>query len=159
MNDTTNPPSDAGPVFRLIYASQSRIAPGDSQDQLGSIFTTARRKNRSLGVTGALIVTDGAFVQALEGEEDVVRGLYADISRDERHDQVTMVEAQVVPARTFGRWAMAKVATDGGSDIRLLSNATRGRIVEAGADHHVTAEQEDVLQRMKGCVASDAGAS
>ncbi|MDQ6775024.1 MAG: BLUF domain-containing protein [Actinomycetota bacterium] len=153
MSDTADNADDSGPVFRLIYKSHSRIAPEQRQSELGAIFTTARRNNKSLGVTGALVITEDAFVQALEGDESVVRDLYEGISRDQRHDRVAIVEAQVVPGRTFGRWAMAKVATDGGPDIRLLSSAQRGKIVSAGADHHITSEQETVLAFMRRLVA------
>jgi hypothetical protein len=68
MNDA----SDARAVFRLIYSSHSLLAPQD-QDALGEIFTSARRKNKRLGITGGLIVGDGAFVQTLEGDETAVR--------------------------------------------------------------------------------------
>jgi hypothetical protein len=47
---------------------------------------------------------------------------------------------------------MAKVAADGGPDIRLLSNAQRQTIVAAGADHHVTPDQESVLSFMRDSV-------
>lgn len=159
MSDATDTADDSQPVFRLIYNSHSRIAPERSESELGAIFTTARRNNRSRGVTGALVVTDDAFVQALEGDESVVRDLFDGISRDERHDHVTVVEAEVVPGRTFGRWAMAKVAADGGPDIRLVSNAQRRTIVAAGADHHITPEQESVLALMRGSVAGEASAA
>ncbi|MGI8714897.1 MAG: BLUF domain-containing protein [Solirubrobacteraceae bacterium] len=155
MSDATDT-ADSQPVFRLIYNSHSLIAPDQSQSELGAIFTTARRNNKRLGVTGALVITEEAFVQALEGDESVVRDLFDGISRDERHDRVKVVEAQTVAARTFGRWAMAKVAADGGPDIRLLSNAQRGSIVAAGADHHITPEQETVLAQMRASVAEDA---
>ena len=61
-----------------------------------------------------------------------------------------MLEATNVEDRTFGRWAMARVSEDGGPDIRLLSNAKAGTIVEAGADHHISPEQESVLAFMRG---------
>jgi hypothetical protein len=151
--------ADAGHVFRLIYNSHSRIAPDQSSSELGDIFTTARRNNRRLGITGALVVTDDAFVQALEGDESAVRALYNSICRDSRHDRVTVLEEGLVDGRTFGRWAMAKVAEDGGPDIRLLSNASRGGIVAAGADHHVTPEQEQLLTSMRGSVGQGAPAT
>ena len=156
MSDGADAAGDAQPVFRLIYNSQSRIGPEQSQSELGAVFTTARRNNKRLGVTGALVVTDSAFVQALEGDESVVRELFESISHDDRHDQVNLLEAQMVPGRAFGRWAMAKVAADGGPDIRLLSNAQRGKIVTAGTDHHITPEQETVLAFMRDSVADDA---
>jgi hypothetical protein len=149
MSDAPETAADTAPVFRLIYNSHSRIAPDQSTFELGAIFTTARRNNRRLGITGALVVTGDAFVQALEGDESAVRNLYADICRDARHEGATVLEEAFVDARTFGRWAMAKVAEEGGPDIRLLSNATRGKIVAAGTDHHVTPEQEQLLMLMR----------
>jgi hypothetical protein len=142
------------PVFRLIYVSHSLIAPERRRTGLGDIFTTARRKNRDLGVTGALIVAGDAFAQVLEGEEPVVRELYATITEDDRHDGLAVLEEQHVAGRTFGRWAMAKVAEDGGADIRLLSNAQKGVIVAARAtDPTVTPAQEEVLAFMRRSIA------
>ena len=160
MSATPETAADTGPVFRLIYTSHSRIAPDQSTSELGAIFTTARHNNRNLGITGALVVTDDAFVQALEGEESAVRTLlYDGICRDARHERVTVLEEGIVAERTFGRWAMAKVAQDGGPDIRLLSNADRGTIVAAGADHHVTPEQEQLLTFMRGSLGQGAPAA
>ena len=44
---------------------------------------------------------------------------------------------------------MAKVAEDGGPDIRVLSNAGKGTLVLASPDGHVTPEQETVLAVMR----------
>ncbi len=155
MNDSTH--TDGGgaeQVFRLIYRSHSLVAPDDRATVLGDIFTTARRHNRELGISGALMVTDDAFVQTLEGEESAVRDLFASISRDRRHDQVVLIE-ETTAQRTFGRWAMAKVSTEGGPDIRLLSNAGRGGIVAAPKDPSITPVQESVLASMRGAIALD----
>ena len=142
-------------VFRLIYSSHSRIDPDDNRTELGSIFTVARRNNKRLGITGALVTTEDAFAQTLEGDEAAVRELYESISQDDRHDRVTLLEAGTVEDRTFGRWAMAKVSEDGGPDIRLLSNASRGTIVQAGADENLTPEQESVLAFMRNSIAHE----
>lgn len=104
-------------------------------------------------MTGALIVNDNTFVQALEGDEDVVRDLYVAIGRDERHERVTLLEETVAP-RTFGRWAMARVSEDGSPDIRLVSSASKGVIVSAGTDGSVTADQESVLAEMRAAAAA-----
>jgi hypothetical protein len=143
-------------IFRLIYRSQSLISADDRRTALGEIFTSARRNNKRLGVTGALVISGDSFVQALEGDESVVRDLYATIGQDSRHHDLTLLEEQVVEGRAFGRWAMAKVATDGGSDIRLLSNATKGVIVAApGTDPSITTEQEAVLASMRESLTGD----
>jgi len=119
LSDVTDAAAgDSGAVFRLVYRSHCLIDPDHRRTALGEVFTTARRTNRRLGVTGALVVSDDAFAQTLEGDESAVRDLYAAISRDERHDHVSRVEESTVEARTFSHWAMAKVADDGGADIR-----------------------------------------
>jgi hypothetical protein len=143
-------------VFRLVYRSQSRIDGGESKAALGSIFTTARKNNKRLGITGALVITDDAFAQALEGDEDAVRGLYETIRQDPRHENVTLLEAGTVDDRVFGRWAMAKVAADGGPDIRVMSNASKGSLVLASPDGHVTPEQETVLAVMRESITREA---
>lgn len=144
------------PVFRLIYRSHSRIPSDQRRVELGDVFTTARRNNKRLGVTGALMVSDDSFVQTLEGDEPVVRNLYARIAADARHEHVTLLKEDFVGARTFGRWAMAKVSEEGGSDIRLLSNATKGVIVAVSrADPSITAEQEAILASMRDWLAAE----
>jgi hypothetical protein len=144
--------SEPESVFRLIYSSHSTIEPDRARGELGQIFDTARRNNRELGVTGALVVADDWFAQTLEGEESVVRKLYEHIATDSRHEQVKLLEAADVDDRTFARWAMARVSEDGGPDIRLLSNAKAGKIVEAGADHHISPEQESLLAFMRSSI-------
>jgi hypothetical protein len=148
-NDST------GPVFRLVYSSRSRIDADERRTELGAIFTFARRNNRALGITGALIVTGDAFAQTLEGDETAVRELFDRIKDDARHDEVTLLQGDTVDARVFGRWAMAEVSGTGGPDTRLLSNADRGTIVAAGPDERVTPEQEPVLAFMRESIAHE----
>ena len=64
-------------------------------------------------------MTEGWFVQALEGDESVVRGLYERISEDPRHEDVTVIESAPVDGRVFSRWAMAQVSRSGQADIPL----------------------------------------
>jgi hypothetical protein len=156
MDRADDAAAEPGPVFQLIYRSRSLIAPGQRKAGLGDVFTTARRNNRRLGVTGALMISDDAFVQVLEGDEAVVRKLYGTICEDARHQDVTLLRDEVVEDRRFGRWAMAQVAQDGGADIRLLSNATKGVIVAIpGSDRSVTTEQHAVLTFMRRSLAVD----
>jgi hypothetical protein len=144
------------PVFRLIYRSRSLIDAEQRRTALGEIFATARRNNREADVTGALMISEDAFVQALEGDEATVRELYATIREDPRHTDVTLLEEHDVDARTFGRWAMAQVGEDGGADIRLMSNPSKGVIVAARAeDPSITPEQETVLAGMRRSLAGD----
>ena len=154
--------ADAGgqePVFRLMYRSHNLIDADRRNEQLGAIFTTARRNNRGREITGALMISEDAFVQVLEGDETEVRALFTTIERDDRHDQVRVLEEQDVVGRTFGRWAMARVGEGGAPDIRLLSNASAGAIVTAPTDPSITPAQESVLAVMRQAVARDTAGS
>lgn len=147
---------EAEPVFRLMYRSRSLIPSARRHVDLAEVFTTARRNNRRLGVTGALMLSDDAFVQVLEGDAAVVRRLYATIAEDPRHRDVHLVSEEVAVGRTFGRWAMAKVAADGRADIRLMSNATKGVLVAVpDPGQAIGAEAEAVLATMRETLALD----
>ncbi|HET9126161.1 MAG TPA: BLUF domain-containing protein [Solirubrobacteraceae bacterium] len=155
MTDETQTVVDGEQVFCLTYHSHSLIGEQERKTELGAIFTTARRNNRALGITGALMISDDAFVQTLEGEERAVRELFETIREDPRHEQVVVVLEADAPRR-FARWAMARVSADGGPDIRLLSNARRQEIVDAPRDRSITPAQEEVLAFMRASLGADA---
>jgi hypothetical protein len=145
----------SGATFRLIYRSHNRIPQGDRKAQLGSIFSVARSGNAKKDVTGALLTHGDWFVQTLEGDEATVRGLYDHIYRDSRHESVTVLFADTVDGRAFGRWAMAAVGDEGEPDIPLIMNVTKGGAVKA-APRPTTPEQEQVLDTMRDAVRADA---
>jgi len=145
------------PTYRLIYRSHNRI-PGDRRKaELGAIFSAARSTNKRLGVTGALLTSGDWFVQALEGDEAVVRDLYAHIGKDARHERVVEIESGQVDGRVFSRWAMARVSADGEHDIPLLANAAKGGITPA-APRPTTPEQDELLDFMRRTLGDDAHA-
>jgi Sensors of blue-light using FAD len=49
---------------------------------LGDVFTQARSNSKKKHITGALLVSGDWFAQVLEGDESLVRDLYATIGRD-----------------------------------------------------------------------------
>jgi len=150
----TRQPVDVQTYFRLIYRSHSLIPATGRKAALGQLFSKARSKNKSVNVTGALLVTDHYFVQALEGDESAVRALYDGISRDHRHEDVTLLDAQAVDHRVFSRWAMAEVSKDGSADIPLISDRDHGGITPA-APHPSTREQNEVLRVMRNSIGAD----
>ena len=107
-------------VFRLIYRSRSKISDADMDRELGEILRVARTGNAAKGITGALLLYDHWFAQVLEGEEVQVRKLFAAIKTDPRHGSVELTQEANVPARTFGRWAMANVGEHGSADKPLV---------------------------------------
>jgi hypothetical protein len=73
------------------------------------ILNVARRRNPAADITGMLCYDPKFFMQCLEGPKQAVNELYADIARDSRHTQVTLLEYQDIAERTFGSWSMAFV--------------------------------------------------
>ena len=120
--------------------------PEHRKTELGDLFSGARAKNKRLKITGALLISGDWFAQTLEGDEDAVRALFATIERDGRHERVSVLEDQEVPARVFARWAMARVSADGEPDIPLI--ADQDGIVPA-AGRGTTPEQESILDIMR----------
>ena len=147
MGDDVEPKQSSG-TFRLIYRSHNRIPHDARKAQLGGIFSVARSNNKKADVTGALLVSGDWFVQALEGPESAVRGLYEHIARDPRHERVSLIDSREVDARVFSRWAMARVSEDGSPDIPLLMNRDKGGIAPA-APRSSTPEQDAVLDYMR----------
>lgn len=105
-NAAADPASDG--VFRLIYRSRDLISPDRRKVELGQLFSAARSNNKKQNISGALLMSDEAFVQLLEGDEAPVRELFAHIEKDPRHDSVSVLHAGTVGERIFSRWAMAR---------------------------------------------------
>lgn len=139
---------DPGPSFRLIYRSHNRIPVDQRKAELGAIFSVARSQNKQADITGALLIRGDWFVQTLEGEEQAVRALYEHIVKDKRYERISVIAAEVVEARVFSRWSMAKVSEDDKPDIPLLMNRDKGGISPAGG-RPATSEQESVLDVMR----------
>lgn len=133
-------------IFRLIYRSRSLIPAASHDAEFGNILRSARSNNASKDITGALLSYDNWFAQALEGEESAVRGLFAHICKDKRHDTVEVYEEGPVASRVFSRWAMAIVGEHGEHDIPLVATA---KGIAEGAEHHSTPDQERVLGLMR----------
>jgi hypothetical protein len=133
-------------VFRLIYRSKSKIPAEKLDTELGNILRTARAKNTSLGITGALLFYEDWFAQTLEGGEKAVRALYAHIEKDPRHSSVQLCEEGGSKPRAFSRWAMALVGEHGHPDIPLA--ATSSGTTEA-ATRSTTPEQDKILNIMR----------
>lgn len=91
-------------LVSLVYISYA--ASGMTDDDLRAILATARTNNQRLDVTGMLLYRNGFFIQALEGEQEVVDTLFAKIVRDPRHKNVKLVYKNAINERSFGRWAM-----------------------------------------------------
>jgi len=95
-------------TYQIIYSSES--ATPMQTDELEEILQHARGSNATKGITGALIYVDGVFLQILEGETDTVQELMARISKDVRHETVTVLKQGEISCAIFSDWKMAYVS-------------------------------------------------
>ncbi len=96
-------------LYSIAYISKN-VIPGTHQEvdsQLADILASARKNNKALNVTGALLYSGGYFCQVLEGEEDTLEDLFETIQMDNRHGNVTVLHFNEIESRGFGDWAMA----------------------------------------------------
>ena len=91
-------------MFSLVYIS-SAIRPF-TPSQLVDIMEKSHHNNTALGVTGMLLYKDGNVMQVLEGEEEIVRTLYAKIGRDPRHRGLLTLMQGPLAVRQFESWSM-----------------------------------------------------
>jgi hypothetical protein len=91
-------------MHQLIYTSTA-TAPFTA-DALRELLSRARTTNTGLCVSGMLLHIEGAFLQVLEGEREVVEKLYERILRDRRHTRVLRLVARDIPERNFADWSM-----------------------------------------------------
>jgi Sensors of blue-light using FAD len=97
-------------LTRLIYASVTRSEM--SYAELTAVLRTAEAHNSQHGITGILCYSDGKFLQALEGDRDVVNRLYNRIVRDPRHEDCTILRYGRVTSRHYDDWSMKLVGLD-----------------------------------------------
>lgn len=94
-------------LVRLMYASRAASPLG--ADALAAILKKSRVHNPAVGVTGVLCVSDGMFLQVLEGGRLAVSQLYNRIACDPRHHDVVLLSYEEIGERRFAGWAMGQV--------------------------------------------------
>jgi hypothetical protein len=94
--------------YQIIYSSES--ATPMQMDDLEELLEHARSCNAEKGITGALIYVDGVFLQILEGEMETVQELMGKISKDFRHETVTVLKEGAIASAAFSDWEMAYVS-------------------------------------------------
>lgn len=140
------------PLHSLAYFSRSAIRhdPGVLEADIGQILATARRRNSSVGVTGALLFAEGCFTQVLEGPLGEVEALFEMIECDPRHHDITILHLHEVETRSFARWSMAFAGQDATMRQRALAAAALDdpADIQAGrAGQNFLAVLQDLVQR------------
>ena len=92
-------------MYELIYCSlaNQNLTSVDIND----ILNTARDFNLKNDITGCLLYHNHEFIQILEGDKKIVDDLYANIVKDKRHSNVTLIAKGNKDERSFNSWSMA----------------------------------------------------
>src|SRR5512147_2148681 len=94
-------------LVRLLYAS--RAAASVDAEALAAIMRQSKQHNAAIGVTGVLCLSEGLFMQVLEGGRAAVNRLYNRIVADPRHGDVELLVYEEIGERRFAGWAMGEV--------------------------------------------------
>jgi hypothetical protein len=107
-------------LVRLLYASRSTGA--IDEELVASILERSRAANAEHGITGILCTYSpgNVFLQVLEGGRDAVNALYANIVRDARHRDVTLLDYAEVAERRFPGWRMGSVSLNRVNQASIL---------------------------------------
>lgn len=92
-------------LFQIVYSSTA--AKAFDRAELMELLKGSVQRNARAGITGLLLYKDGAFMQALEGEEETVIKLFSKINRDPRHHHVIPLMHEPIERRHFPNSAMA----------------------------------------------------
>lgn len=90
---------------RVIYISES-TKPDPALISLADILAASDRNNRRDGLTGALMVSGGRFLQVLEGAHQDLNRTLERLKRDTRHRDIEVLSRQSAKGRRFGQWTM-----------------------------------------------------
>ncbi|MBC7719992.1 MAG: BLUF domain-containing protein [Chitinophagaceae bacterium] len=96
-------------LIQLTYASRtsSMLVP----ESLKAILVASQRNNARVGVTGALCLSNGIFLQQLEGDRTAVSLLYHRILLDPRHRDPAILDFAEISSRKFTQWSMGSLAS------------------------------------------------
>lgn len=117
--------------YKLVYIS--RPASGLSAEELYDIIKVSNINNKKTGLTGILLYKGGMFLQALEGDKDVIVDLYYNkIVNDTRHCDPNVVVEGYDNKRNFPDWHMHPNAFDSVSFIteERLANDSNLKILD-----------------------------
>ena len=96
-------------LVQLTYASRTTktLAPTD----LTNILLASQKNNSRVGVTGALCLANGIFLQQLEGDRSTVNALYHRILLDPRHRDPAVLDFSEISQRRFSQWSMGSLSS------------------------------------------------
>ena len=106
-------------MYQCMYLS--RITRTLSVAELELLQSIRHENNLKSGITGALVMWNGCFLQLLEGEAGAVQRTYARIRQDTRHTEVEELLKSPTPERRFDDSSMRLIDfNDPSTAVRVL---------------------------------------
>lgn len=90
---------------RVVYVSEA-VNPDPALRLLADILAVSDRNNRRDNLTGALVVSDGRFLQVLEGARQDLDRILRRLGTDPRHRDMAILARDPAERRLFDRWTM-----------------------------------------------------
>lgn len=102
-----------------MYAS---LAPASADEAMvRSIVAAAQTHNVAAGISSALMLYGGYYLQLIEGERGAVQALFDRIRRDPRHFDVRRVALTTIEAPVFAGRPLCRVPVPGVGDAALAT--------------------------------------
>lgn len=101
-------------LTRVVYLSSNSLElnPDEMIDAVNDILSVSQQNNQAAGITGALIFNNGFFGQILEGPKTAVEETFERIQNDDRHHDVSLLDAKPIDTHSFESWSMGFIGSD-----------------------------------------------
>ncbi|HYC75358.1 BLUF domain-containing protein [Brevundimonas sp.] len=118
--------SRAEALDRLVYCSRARVDTASLQ-VISELLGVSQRNNARDGLTGALAVNDGWFLQVIEGPAPAIDALLRRLADDPRHAELEVLSRRPVSGRLFRDWSMvaARITPEVGPQLHRLIDECR----------------------------------
>ena len=91
-------------LYELLYCSSA--SQDLTPDDIANILNISRKYNSEREITGCLLYYEKQFIQIIEGDKQLIKGLFANIEKDIRHKNVILL-GENEKKRFFNHWSMA----------------------------------------------------
>ncbi|AOE49472.1 BLUF domain-containing protein [Kangiella sediminilitoris] len=135
-------------LVQLTYAS--RVSRTLGSTDIKDILRSSQENNKADGVTGALCLSDGIFLQILEGDRTVVNRVYHRILNDARHKDPAILDYREVTARSFSEWSMGLITrSDENRQLFLKYSSTANFDPYSMSGETLSAFFQDILNNVR----------
>lgn len=90
----------------------STVNPALSESEIQEALDFSKNWNNDNNITGILLYSQGNFFQVLEGEEELLKELFARIKADQRHHNIITIFQKSIPSVTFDGYQTDFISLD-----------------------------------------------